>query len=114
MLLLSSSAGGLLITFVCLFVFGATASSGPRTSSYTRFLDHTQRRTTVDRAPLDEGSARRRDLYFTTHNTHSRQTSMPPVGFKPKRPQNYAIERAATGAGMELVSYLIRWGNLSD
>jgi hypothetical protein len=32
-------------------------------SSFTRFLDHTQRRTTVGRTPLDEWSARRRDLY---------------------------------------------------
>ena len=46
-----------------------------------RFLDHTQRRTTVGRTPL--WSARRRDLYLTTHNTHNRQTSMPPVGFEP-------------------------------
>ena len=46
------------------------------------FLDHT-RRTTVGRAPLDEWSARCRDLYLTTHDTHNRQISMPPVGFKP-------------------------------
>ena len=38
-----------LCLFVCLFVcFGATASS------FTRFLDHTQQRTTGDRTPLDE------------------------------------------------------------
>jgi hypothetical protein len=30
-------------------------------SSFLRFLDHTQRRTTVGRTPLDEWSARRRD-----------------------------------------------------
>ena len=48
------------------------------------FLDHTQRRSTVDRTPLDEWSARRRDLYLTTHDTHNRQISMPPVGFEPK------------------------------
>ena len=47
------------------------------------FLDHTQRRITVGRNPLDEWSARRRDLYLTTHDTHNRQISMPPVGFKP-------------------------------
>jgi hypothetical protein len=29
-------------------------------------LDHTQTHTTVGRTPLDEGSARRRDLYLTT------------------------------------------------
>ena len=40
--------------FVCLFVFGATAPQWARASSFTRFLDHTQRRTTVGRTPLDE------------------------------------------------------------
>ena len=39
------------------------------------FLDHTQRRSTVGRTPLDEWSARRRDLYLTTHDTHNRQIS---------------------------------------
>jgi len=52
-----------------------------------RFLDHT-RRTTVGRTPLDEWSARRSDLYLTTHNTHNRQSSMPrwdsnPSGSRP-------------------------------
>ena len=47
------------------------------------FLDHTQRRSTVGRTPLDEWSARHRDLYLTTHDTHNRQIYMPPVGFEP-------------------------------
>ena len=38
---------------------------------------------TLGRTPLDEGSARRRDLYLTTHNIYKRETSMPPVGFEP-------------------------------
>jgi len=85
--------------FLCLFVFGATAPQWAMASSFTRFLDHTQWRTTVGRTPLDEGSARRRDLYLTTHNTHNRQTSMPPVVFEPtisagERPQTYALDRA--------------------
>ena len=68
------------------------------------FLDDTQRRTTVGRTPLDERSARRRDLYLTTHDTHNRQISMPPVGFEPKisageRSQTYALDRAATRTG---------------
>jgi hypothetical protein len=42
------------------------------------FLDHTQRRITVGRTPLDEWSARRRDLYLTTHNAHNRQTDRHP------------------------------------
>ena len=73
-------------------------------SSFTKFLDHIQRHTTVGRTPLDEWSARRRELYLTTHNTHNRQTSMPPVGFEPtisagERLQTYALDRAATGTG---------------
>jgi hypothetical protein len=48
------------------------------------FLDHTQRRTTVGRTPLDERSARCRDFYLTTHDTHNRQIPMPLVGVKPK------------------------------
>jgi len=82
-----------------LFVSGATA---PRpSSSFLMFLDHTQRRTTVGRTPLDEWSARRRDLYLTTHNTHNRQISKPPMGFELTiseggRPQTYALDRSAT------------------
>ena len=76
------------------------------TSSFLmRFLGHTQRRTTVGRTPLDEWSARRRDLYLTTHNTHNRQASTPPAEFEPtisagERPQTYALDRAATGTGI--------------
>ena len=50
---------------------------------FLMFLDHTQRRSTVGRTPLDEGLARSRDLYLTTHDTHNRQKSMTPVGFEP-------------------------------
>jgi hypothetical protein len=51
-------------------------------SSSIRFLDHT-RHATVGRTPLDKWSARRRDLYLTTHITHNRQISMSPVGSEP-------------------------------
>ena len=72
-------------------------------SSFTRFLDYTQQCITAGRTPLDEWSARRRD-YLTTHNTHNRQTLMPPVGFEAtisagERPQTYALDRAATETG---------------
>ena len=82
-------------------------------SSFTRFLDHTQRRTTVGRTPLDEWSARRRDLYLTTHNTHNRQKPMPLVGFEPtisagERPQTYALDRAATGTGFYPILLIIK------
>ena len=49
---------------------GRDSPQWTRASTFTRFLDHTQRRTTVGRTPLDEWSARRKDLYLTTHNTH--------------------------------------------
>ena len=92
---------------MCLFVcYWRDSPHWARASSFTRFLDHTQRRTTVGRTPLDEWSAHRRDLYLTTHNTHNRQMSMPPVGFEPttpagKRLQTYALGRAATGTSIE-------------
>ena len=103
-----------------LFVFGAT---GPppqpqwaRVSSLTRFLDHAQRRTTVSRTPLDEWSGHRRDLYLTTHNTHNRQTYVPPVGFEPtittgERPQTHALDRAATGISKYLWSVFLKIRN---
>ena len=90
-------------------------------SSFLRFLDHTQLRLTVGRTPLDEWSARRRDLYVTTHNTHNRQTSMPPVGFEPtisagERPQTYALDRAATGTGWlyQILPFFSHYGTLPN
>jgi hypothetical protein len=78
-----------------------------RASSFTRFLDHTQR-TTIGRTPLDEGLARRRDLYLTTHN---RQTSMPPEVFEPiisarERPQTYAVDDTTTGTGPHILAHV--------
>ena len=58
-------------------------SSGAIASLRTRFLDHAQQRATVGRTSLDEWPIRRRGLYLTKHNTHNRQTSMPPVVFEP-------------------------------
>jgi len=91
--------------FLFLCVFGETAPQWARASFFTRFLDHTQRRTTLGRTPLDEWLARRTDLYLTTRNTQNRQTSMPPGGFEPtisagERPQTYALDRAATWTGI--------------
>jgi len=101
----------------CSFFFWRYSPQWASASSFTRFLDHKQRRTTVGRTPLDEWLARRRDLYLTTHNTHNRQTSMPPppVGFEPtisagEWPQTYALDRAATGTGNCIFSILnLNW-----
>jgi hypothetical protein len=59
------------------------------------------------RTPLEEGSARRGQLYLTTRNihthTHMGETSMEPAGFEPalpvsERPQ--VLDCAATGFGI--------------
>ena len=55
------------------FVSGATSPPSPqwaRARSFTRFLDHTQRRNTVDRVPLPDNTR------------HLQQTSMHPGGIR--------------------------------
>ena len=51
-----------------------------------RFLDHTQWHTTVGRTPVDEGSARRRDLSLTTHATFKRNRY--PCPWRDSNPQS--------------------------
>jgi hypothetical protein len=73
------------------------------------------RHTTLGKTPLDEWSARRRDLYLTTHNTHNRQTSMPPAGFEPRipaseRPQTHSSVRVATTGSL---LYVNQHGNVT-
>ena len=64
------------ITLLPLFVcFWRDSPQWAMASSFTRFLDHTKRRITVGRTPLDEWSARRRDLYLTTQQ-HSQQINV--------------------------------------
>ena len=73
------------------------------------------RRTTVGRAPLDECSARSRDLYLTTHHSHKKKkTSMTLAGFEPtisagERQQNHALDRAATGISYTTYFLLLLW-----
>jgi hypothetical protein len=73
------------------------------------FLDHKQGRTTIGKTLLDEWSARRRDVYLTTHNTPNRQKSMPPVGFEltisaGERPQTYTLDGADTETGCNTIT----------
>jgi hypothetical protein len=49
-------------------------------------ITHCFRHTTLGNTPLDEGPARRRDLYLTTHNTHNLS-------------KRAAVDRTATGIG---------------
>jgi hypothetical protein len=50
-------------------------------------FDHTQTHTTVGRTPLDEGSARRRDLYLTTQTLYKTQKSSPRWDSNPRSQQ---------------------------
>jgi len=55
---------------------------------------------THGRTPLDEESARCKDLYLTTHNIHNRETFTSSAGFKTTIPANetsqtYALDRTA-------------------
>jgi hypothetical protein len=82
------------------FSRGSTSPSGSGPPHYRSFTI-TLRHTTLGRTPLDEWSARRTDLYQTTHNTQHRQTSMPSAGFEPATPaseraQTHDLDRAAT------------------
>ena len=74
---------------------GAAAPNGPE-PHHRRFT------ITLDRTSLYVWSARRRDLYLTTQNTHKRQISIGPAEFEPtipanERPQTHGLDRPATG-----------------
>ena len=63
----------------------------------------------LGRTPLDEWSARRRDLCLTKHNTHKREIHNP-LGFEPaipgsKRPQTHALDHAGVGIAITVGNY---------
>jgi hypothetical protein len=94
-------------TITVAYLFWHCDPTRARVSSCIRSLDHTQRRTKVNRTPLDERSARRRDFYLTTRNSHNRHTSLPPAGIVPvilvdERSQTCALHRAVTGSYREV------------
>ena len=68
-----------------IYFHGMTAPSGPEPPHYRGFTI-TLKHTTLGRTPLEEWSARRRDLYLTTHNTHKKHAYMVPAGFEPVIP----------------------------
>jgi len=85
-----SNQGNFLTNSTVFSPHGVLAPSGPGPPRYRGF-PMTVRHSTLGRTPLDEWSARRRDLYPTTH-TYKRQTSLPWVGFE----LAIACKRAAT------------------
>ena len=101
-----------IITYLFVVCFWRNSPQWAKFSLFTRFLDHTQRRTAVGRTPLDEWSTRRRDLYHTSHNTHNRQTTKLPLGLEPtisasKHPKNQALHRAESEIG--IITHLYIW-----
>jgi len=91
----------IVLCFLFLFLYGATAPSGSG-ARHCQGFTITLRHTTLDSTPLDTWSARRRDLYLTTHN---RQTYMPPARFEHaiparERQQTHALVSEATGIGL--------------
>ena len=91
-------------THLCLFL-ARQAPVGQRLLIHEVSRSHT----TTNHSRQDSSgrviSSSQRPLYLRAHNTHSRQTSMPPVGFEPtisagERPLTYALDRAATGIGL--------------
>jgi len=68
------------------------------------------RHATLGRNPLEDESARCKDLCLTTQNTHKRQTFIYPVGFEPEspaseQPQTYALDRTVTGTDLDDGTY---------
>ena len=68
---------------------------------------HSVTHTIVGMTPLNEWSARLRNLYQTTPNTYKRQTSMLPAAFEStipasERSQSHALDHAATRIGHKL------------
>ena len=75
------------------FYHGATAPSGPRPSHCREFM------ITLGRTPLDEWSARSRDLYLTTHQETDIHV---PRGIRTRKPN----KRAASDPGLRC---LLHW-----
>ena len=80
------------------------AQSQAMASSFLRFFEITHSDTPQSVGLLWTSDQLVAETSTWQHNTHNRQTSMPPAGFEPtisagERPQTYALDRAATGTG---------------
>jgi hypothetical protein len=76
----------LLLLLLLLLLLAFTTHMRVLASSFLRFWDHTQWHDTVGRIPLDEWSARRRDLYLTTRTTLT--TDKHPCPWQDSNPQS--------------------------
>jgi hypothetical protein len=97
----------LLIVIKCFFFQRLDSPLGAIGRLIFRGFTITLRHITRGRTPLDQWSARHRDLYLTTQNTHKRQTSMPSAGFESTIPVS---ERSQTHALDRRPLIIVRWG----
>jgi hypothetical protein len=68
---------------------GSPTPSGSGPHHYRGFMI-TLRHSTLGKTPLDEWSARRRNLYLSTQNSPKREIIIPPMRFKPAIPSKRA------------------------
>ena len=92
------------LTFSRFFFFMVRALVGQGLLVVNISRSQSARHTTVGRTPLEEWSARRRDLNLVTHTTVTQQKAIHSMGFEPaipasQRPQTHALDRTATGTG---------------
>jgi hypothetical protein len=96
------------------FFYRYNSLTRAKVASFFSLPDHTHWHTTVDRTPLDEGSAHRRDVYVTTHKISKTQTYMLPAGFESAitasdRPQTLTLDRSAIGIILIIMLKLINY-----
>ena len=83
------------------FLRGSTALVGLGLLCEFFFFSITLRHTPLGRTPLGEWSARRRDLYLTTHNIHKGHIRAL-GGIRARKPsQRATLDREAIGIGTE-------------
>jgi hypothetical protein len=87
------------------YIFSQLDSSTGPTTTHRWGFEITPRHTSLGTNPLDEWSARHRDLCLTVHKNHNRQTSKSSRRFEPaipasERPQFRALRREVTGIGI--------------
>ena len=100
--------GEYIYIYIFFFFWARQPPCGPGPPHSQGFYITHKRRTTVGRSPLDEWSARRRDLYLTTRNTQNRQTSMPPSVIR----THDISRRAAADLRLRPRGHWDRWANL--
>jgi len=73
--------------------------------THARASTHTH--ITLNRKPLDEWSARRRDLYLTTHNIHKEHTSTPPAEFETPVPASDGCRLTPQPSASALFQFIV-------